>query len=407
MTKIFALPLWQKILIGMALGLAVGFIFKEDAAHLKPLGDLFIRLIKMLVVPLVFFTLISGVASLGDPKALGRMGAKALALYVITAAIAISIGIFFAETFRPGEGIELNLATTQVAEAAPEARGVVDTILEMVPTNPLKAMVEGNMLQIIVLSLLFGVSVSLTKSRPGPFIDICDSAAEVCFTLTMVIMKLAPLGVFGLMAWVAGTQDPAVLLSLGKVLLVFLAAVTVHVIVVFGGTLYALRLNPLVFANRIKEALIMAFTTSSSSASLPVTMEAVEHKLRVSDVTCGFTLPLGATVNMNGSALYQGVCAVFIAQAVGMDLAMEHYFAITATSILAAVGTAGIPGAGLLMLTLVLSSVGLPTEGIAIILGIDRIMDMVRTVVNVAGDAFVALLIDLSENRYDRAAFVA
>ncbi len=396
------MALWKQILLGMALGLIVGLIFKEDAAALKPMGDLFIRLIKMLIVPLVLFSLISGVTSLGDPMALGRMGLKALVLYVVTAAIAISIGLFFAESFNPGEGLELALQADSTIEA-PEARSAVDTILMMVPTNPMAAMVESNMLQIIVVALLFGLAASMTGKKADPFIHFCNSAAEVCFTLTLYIMRLAPFGIFGMLAWIAGTQDLDVLLSLGKVLITFTVAVLVHSTLVFGGTLFfILRIHPFTFLSCIKEALIMAFSTSSSSATLPISMEVVEHKLGVSPVTTGFALPLGATINMNGSALYQGVCAAFIAQAVGMDLSMADYVTITATSILAAVGTAGIPGAGLLMLTLVLTSVGLPTEGIAILLGVDRIMDMIRTTVNVAGDAFVALILDISEGRYDR-----
>ncbi len=402
MKRLFALALWKQILLGMLLGIAVGLIFREDAAVLKPLGDFFIRLIKMLIVPLVLFTLISGVTSLGDPAALGRMGLKALILYVLTAAAAISIGLVFAEFFRPGDGLSLAFEASDT-QPPPEARGFADSVLEMIPTNPLAAMVEGNMLQIITVALLFGLAASMTKKKAQPFIEFCNSASEVCFTLTLYVMRLAPFGIFGMLAWVTGTQDMEVLISLGRVLLVFIAAVAVHVAMVFGGILYfLLRINPLTFITCIKEALIMAFTTSSSSATLPVTMEVVEYRLGVSPVTTGFALPLGATVNMNGSALYQGVCAAFIAQAIGVDLTFSQYVTITLTSILAAIGTAGIPGAGLLMLTLVLTSVGLPAEAIAILLGIERIMDMIRTMINVAGDALVALALDISEGRFDR-----
>ncbi len=405
MKAFFKRPLWQQILIGMVVGIIIGLIFKEQAAHLKPLGDLFIRLIKMLVVPLVLFTLISGVASLGDPAALGRIGAKAFALYLVTAALAISIGITAAETLKPGDGLSLDLGQGDVVEA-PESRGFIDSLLEMIPTNPFAALVEANMLQIIVFAILFGVAASLTKEKSRPFVDFCDSASEICFTLTMQIMKLAPLGVLGILAWVVGTQDPEVLFSLSKLVLVFFLGILIHVVCVYGGAIYfVLRLSPLKFLKHTKEALIMAFSTSSSSATLPVTMEVVQQRLGVSETTSSFALPLGATVNMNGSALFQGVCAVFIAQAIGVELTVNQHITIIATSILAAIGTAGIPGSGLLMLTLVLTSVGLPTEGIALILGVERIMDMVRTMVNVAGDAFVALAIDMSEGRHDRGVF--
>ncbi len=398
-------PLWQQILIGMVIGVVIGLVFKEQAAHLKPLGDLFIRLIKMLVVPLVLFTLISGVASLGDPATLGRIGAKAFALYIITAAIAITIGIAVAELFAPGVGLSLDLGNVADVKA-PEARGFAESILEMIPTNPFAAMVEANMLQIIVFAMLFGVAASLSKEKSKPFVEFCDSASEICFTLTLQIMKIAPLGVMGIIAWVVGTQDPEVLLSLSKLVLVFFCGVLLHVVFVFGGSIYLLlRLSPAKFFSNTKEALIMAFSTSSSSATLPVTMKVVQNKLGVSETTSSFALPLGATVNMNGSALFQGVCAVFIAQAIGVQLTFDQYATITFTSILAAIGTAGIPGAGLLMLTLVLTSVGLPAEGIALILGVERIMDMVRTTVNVAGDAFVALVIDMSEKKHDRGIF--
>lgn len=398
-------PLWQQILIGMAVGVIIGLIFKEQAAHLKPLGDLFIRLIKMLVVPLVLFTLISGVASLGDPATLGRIGAKAFILYIVTAAIAITIGIAVAEFFAPGVGLTLNLGDVKEVDVA-ESRTFIQSLLDMIPTNPFAAMVEGNMLQIIVFAMLFGIAASLTKEKSKPFVAFCDSASEICFTLTLQIMKIAPLGVMGILAWVVGTQDPEVLFSLSKLVLVFMCGVLIHVMFVFGGGLYVLlRMSPTKFFKHSKEALIMAFSTSSSSATLPVTMKVVQNKLGVSETTSSFALPLGATVNMNGSALFQGVCAVFIAQAIGVQLTFDQYATITFTSILAAIGTAGIPGAGLLMLTLVLTSVGLPAEGIALILGVERIMDMVRTTVNVAGDAFVALVIDVSEGNHDRGVF--
>ncbi len=397
--RLFRLPLWQQILIGMVLGIIVGLIFKEHAAILKPLGDLFIRLIKMLVVPLVLFTLISGVASLGDPKALGRIGAKAFGLYISTAAIAISIGIFCAELFQPGKGLNIDIpVNTDIA--TPEKLSVTESFLRMIPTNPFEALVEANMLQIIVFAMLFGLAASMSKGKAKAFVDFCDSTSEICFTLTLFIMKLAPLGVFGIIAWVVGTQELSVLLSLSKLVLVFFLGVILHVVIVFGGGIYLLlRTNPLTFFQDTKEALIMAFSTSSSSATLPVTMKVAEEKLGVSESTASFVLPLGATVNMNGSALFQGVCAVFIAQAVGVQLTYDQYGTIMFTSILAAIGTAGIPGAGLIMLTLVLTSVGLPVEYIGIIFGVERIMDMVRTTVNVAGDAFVAVVIDKSEKR--------
>lgn len=392
-------PLWQQILIGMVLGIVTGLILKEHATLLKPLGDVFIRLIKMLVVPLVLFTLISGVASLGDPKALGRIGAKAFGLYICTAIMAITIGIICAEILQPGAGLTINIPSNNDI-ASPEKITIVESFLRMIPTNPFEALVEGNMLQIIVFAMLFGLAASMSGRNADAFVAFCDSTSEICFTLTLFIMKLAPLGVFGIIAWVVGTQELSVLLSLSKLVLVFFLGVIIHVCIVFGGGIYVLlRTHPLHFFQDTKEALIMAFSTSSSSATLPITMKVAEEKLGVSESTASFVLPLGATVNMNGSALFQGVCAVFIAQAVGVQLSMEQYGTIMFTSILAAIGTAGIPGAGLIMLTLVLTSVGLPVEYIGIIFGVERIMDMVRTTVNVAGDAFVAIIIDKSEKK--------
>jgi len=401
----------------MILGIIVGAILSPDAGIIappvdgetplaesfKPIGTLFINMIKMLVVPLIFFSLISGVTSMRDPKVMGRVGLKAFGVYMITTVFAIAIGLFAGYIIQPGAGVEIVVETKAVAKDPPS---FVNMILSLVPTNPIEALAEGKILQIIFFSIMCGISLVLIGKKADKIIEINESLSEMMFKMTHIVMAYAPIGVFGLMVWITGTQGIEVLLSLGKLVIAFMIGLLIHIIFVYGTAIKViLKLSPIRFIQNIGNALAVAFSTSSSSATLPVTMEVAEENLGVSNESASFVLPLGATINMDGTALYQGVCVMFVAQAMQIDLSMADWITVIMTSTLASIGVAGIPGAGIVMLGMVLSSVGLPVEAVAIIIGVDRILDMMRTAINVTGDSFVCTLVDKSEGKFNEKIF--
>ena len=393
------MALWLKILIGMIAGIIAGMLLGNNAEYIKPIGQLFISAIKMLIVPLIFCSLIVGVTSMKDTTKMGRIGVKSIVFYLATTAVAISIGLGLGLLFEPGAG--LNMVATTVADAKPSPT-LVDTIVGLVPKNPVGSLASGNILQIIVFALSLGIALNLIGEKGEPASKMFESLADAMYKLTELVMKLAPYGVFALMAWVSGKYGLDVLLPLIKVIgLVYLGCI-IHVLVLGGGFVGLLgKLNPQRFYKGIIEAQIIAFTTTSSSGTLPASIKCATQNLGLSRTVSSFVLPVGATINMDGTALYQGVLALFIAQAFGIDLTTTDYLTIIATATLASVGTAGVPGAGLIMLSLVLTTVGLPLEGIAIVAGIDRILDMARTTINVTGDLMVTLLIGKSEGELD------
>jgi len=397
-----ALPLWEKILIGLVAGLVVGLVFGPKAAVIKPIGTAFISGIKMLIVPLVFVSLVCGVASMRDPAKMGRVGVKTIVLYLLTTAVAIVIGLGLAIVMTPGAGVGLESAKAVAAKKAPS---LVDTLVGLIPTNPVAAMAKGDVLQIIIFALFLGLAINMAGKRGDRIREIFDDIAEVIYKLTAIVISFAPYGVFALMAWTAGTYGIALLLPLAKVIGCVYIGCIIHAVVVYGGAIRLVGLNPLKFFKGIAEASTVAFTTTSSSGTLPVTVSCAQKNLGVSKGVSSFVLPLGATINMDGTALYQGVCALFVAQVYGVQLSGADYMTIVLTATLASIGTAGVPGAGLIMLSLVLSSVNLPMEGIAIIAGIDRILDMIRTSLNVTGDGMVAVLVSKSEKELDEAVY--
>jgi len=334
---------------------------------------------------------------------MGRLSIKTVALYLITTAVAIVIGLVLAVIFQPGSGVAMAASeATQVREAPP----LIDIFLNLIPTNPFESFVDENILQIIVFAIFFGVSISLVGEKGRPVREFFESAAEVIYRLTAIVISFAPYGVFALIAWVAGSYGLELLAPLLKVILIVYVGCILHAIFVYGGLLkFLARLNPVRFFQGVMEPAMVAFTSTSSAGTLPVSIMATEQNLGVSRRISSFVLPLGATINMDGTALYQGVCAVFIAQVYGIDLGMPQYLIIVLTATLGSLGTAGVPGAGLIMLSLVLTSVGLPLEGVAIIAGIDRILDMARTAVNVVGDCAVASIVAKSENELDQRAY--
>ncbi|HHV57062.1 MAG TPA: dicarboxylate/amino acid:cation symporter [Firmicutes bacterium] len=388
------MKLWAKILIGFVLGAIVGLLVGPPAAALKPLGDLFIRLIKMLIVPLVFSSLVIGASSMGDVRKLGRVGAKTLAYYLVTTAVAVTIGLILATLLHPGAGFQI---PTETYKAKP-LPSLVETLLNIIPTNPLGAMVSDNMLQIIAFALFMGVAIALIGDKGKPVHAFFDSLAEVMYKITGIVMEFAPIGVFALMAWVTATNGPDVLLPLAKVIFVVYLGCFLHAAVVYSSavSIFA-RMNPLRYFRGFFDASLVAFSTCSSSATLPVSLRCAQENLGVPKDIASFALPLGATINMDGTSIYQGVCALFIAEVYGIPLGMPQYLTIILTATLASIGTAGVPGAGMIMLTMVLQAVGLPLDGILLIAGIDRVLDMARTCVNVTGDGAGAVVVAATE----------
>ncbi len=397
------LALWQQILLGLALGVATGLLFKQDAQVLAPLGTLFLNAIKMLIVPLVFVSLVAGITAMQDSAKLGRISFKTILVYLVTTAFAVSIGLLFGALFNPGAGLSMTASSAAQASQAPS---LVSILVGLVPSNPVTAFAEGNILQIIVFAIFLGVSMNLVGERAAPAIRLFDALAETFYKLTDLVMRVAPVGVFALTAGVVGSHGADVLLPLAGVIGVIYLASIAHVLLVYGSLLGLVgRLSPLRFLQGIAPALAVAFSTSSSSGTLPVSIECARKNLGVSEGVAGFVLPVGATINMDGTAIYQGVLALFIAQAFGIELNAGQYLMIILTATLASIGTAGIPGAGLIMLGLVLTAAGLPVEGVALIAGIDRILDMARTTVNVAGDLMTTTLVGRSENELDTTIF--
>ena len=386
--------IWQ-ISIGFIAGIVFGRMASPQVVgYVAPLGSIFMALLNMLIVPLVLSSLIVGVASLGDLKALGRIGVKTVVLYLLTTAAAIAIGLALGNIMQPGAGMDLALAKATEAKAAPSLGQV---LTNMFPKNAFAAMVNANMLQIIVFALFFGVALTMAGEKGKPALAFFDSMAEVMYKMTAIVMKFAPYGVFALIAGTVSKYGMAVLLPFAKVIGAVYIGCIIHAVVIYSGlvTVFA-RKSPMWFFRGIKEASLTAFVTRSSAGTLPVTMECC-HNMGVPEKVSSFVLPLGATINMDGTALYQGVCALFIAQAYGIPLNLSAQLGILLTATLGSIGTAGVPGAGLIMLTLVTTQAGLPIEGVAMIAGIDAILDMIRTSLNITGDAAVATVVARTE----------
>lgn len=389
-----------KILIALGLGIIAGLELGADGVDLAktwiaPFGTIFMNMIKMIIVPLVFSSLVIGVCSLGDVKKIGRIGAKTMAYYLGTTAFAIVLGLILAIVIQPGAGV--NMPADGVKAAAKAAPPIMKVIIDIFPTNAMEAMLKANMLQIIVFSLFIGIGISMVGERAEYLKRTIDGLAEVSYKIVGMIMNFAPIGVFGLITPVVAANGPSVLLPLLKVVIAVYLGCLLHALIVYGAMLQFIgKISPMKFFKGIAPAQLLAFTSCSSGGSLPVNMACVQ-KLGVSKEISSFVLPLGATINMDGTAVYQGVCALFIAQIYGVDLTSGQLLTVILTGTLASIGTAGVPGAGFIMLTMILTAIGLPLEGSALIAGIDRILDMPRTCVNITGDATVCYLVDKSE----------
>lgn len=393
------MKLWMKILIAIVLGTGVGLLMGPQGEYLKPVGQIFLNLISMIIMPLVLASMVVGVTSIHDPAKLSRVGLKTLFLYASTTVIAIVIGLSFAYFFKLGSGMGLALPAALEIQEAPSVKEI---LLSIIPSNPIQALAKGDVLQVIVFAIFLGISINFAGVKGKPLLNIIESLAEVMYRLTAIVMEFSPIGVFALMVWVAGTFGVSALLPLLKFLFVYYLACIVHVGVVFCSMLkFIAKVGVLPFFKGMGDAIMMAFSTCSSSATLPVALHCAQENLGVSKNISNFMLPLGTTINMNGAALYQGMAALFIAQSYGVELSLQAVLTIVITATLAAVGAAGIPGTGFIMLSVVLSSAGIPIEGLALLAGIDRVREMVSTVLNVLGDAVCAICVSKQEGEFD------
>ena len=407
------MSLTMKVVIGMILGITVGLAINltgmnADGSLINRyivdgafyvIGKMFVNALKMLVVPLVLFSLVCGVCGIGNVKTLGRVGSKSFALYMLTTAIAIALAITLAANVGIGEGMNLQSASQFQARVTPP---LTDVFIGIIPTNPVKAMANGDMLPLIFYAILIGISLLMVGKKASRLIETIEILNEVMMKMVTIIMSVAPYAVFALIAKAMAQLGLELLSQLAGYVLVLVSALMLHL---FGTLMIVLKvfsgLSPTIFLKKIRDAQVFAFSTASSNATIPVTLKTVIDRMGVNNSIASFTVPFGATINMDGTAIMQGVATVFIANIYGVDLGMNGYLTVILMSVLASIGTAGVPGVGLIMLSMVFTQVGLPIEGIGLILGVDRLMDMIRTAVNVSGDAVVSTIVAKSESKLD------
>ena len=404
----FQIALWKRILGAMLLGVFLGVSWGEGVVAIAWIGELFIRLIRMVVVPLVFVTLVSGLISMGDPSKLGSLGIRTLALYLVTTLIAISIGLCLAAIMQPGAGVDLSaVAPTSVQEAIP----LSERLMSIVPENPIAAMAEGNILAIIFFALLLGISLLTIGDLGKPVADFMSAGVEAMLRITHWIMEAAPFGAFALIAQLSGTAGLGALLDVLTLALAVAVGFLAHMMFMHGFIIMKLMLglSPIKFFLGARDAMLMAFSTSSSSATLPISMSCAEENLGIKPVVSSTVLPLGATINMDGTALYVGIVTVFGAQAFNIDLSLADYLLVAGSTTIVSIGTAAVPGASLFLMAAVMDTIGMTPEQnaavVGFILAFDRPLDMVRTVMNVGGDLSVSTAVANWENEFDREVF--
>ncbi|WP_297803902.1 dicarboxylate/amino acid:cation symporter [uncultured Brevundimonas sp.] len=405
----FDVPLWRRILLGLVLGAAVGLILKDRAVELKWLGDVFVRLIRMLVVPLIFVTVVSGVASMADPSRLGRIGGRTAILYFGLMLVASAVGLTVGKLIKPGVGVDLTGVTPQ---SVGEAKPLGQALMEIVPLNPVASLAAGDTLSVIFFAVLLGLGLLAVGQEGQPLRAVFESASAVMLRLVYYVMEIAPFGVFALIAWVVGTSGPAAFLNVFKLAICVLIGCAFQTLIVHGLLVRLLARVPVVpFFRDIADAVVVALSTSSSSATLPVAMRVAQNNLGVSKTVASTVLPLGVTLSMDGTALYVGLLATFSAQVFGVQLELADYLAIMAVTTLVALGTAPVPSASLFLLAAVLSVIGLGPEQTAMIVGFilpfDRPLDMLRTVPNCTSDLSVSVAVARMEGELDMPTYLA
>ena len=405
----------QKILTAMLFGALFGILLNNIGIYnslinqylsngvFEVIGKLFVNSLKMLVVPLVFCSITVGITSLGNLSLMGRIGLKAIIIYLLTTAFAISLALICAIIINPGQGFEIDNALQFSAKEAPSLSSV---LISIVPSNPILAMAEGEMLQIILFAIILGIAITITGKNAESFKKGITSLNEIMMSMVQIIMKFAPLGVFCLIAKTFASQGIDMIIPLASYFFTVTIVLLLHVLLTYSAFLKFIgNVSPILFLKKMRTAVVFAFSTASSNATIPVTLNTVEKRLGVDKSVASFTVPLGATINMDGTAIMQGVATVFIASVYMVDLTIGDYLTVILTATLASIGTAGVPGVGLIMLTMVLTQVGLPVEGVALIIGIDRLLDMMRTAVNITGDSMVSLITSKSEKSFNKSIF--
>lgn len=431
------MKLWCKVLIGLMAGVLFGYIMNPQGPfgssisdylmlsigessgdflthYVKPVGTVFINLIKMVVVPLIFFSLIAGITSMTEPDAFKRIGIKAVTWYLCTGAFAVVIGIVFGLIFQPGQGVDLsqlslhadpNAKTPSATDSGFAGLNGVQILIKIlvgiIPTNIFAAMAEDHILQVVVFAIFVGITINGLGEKVKGLRDIAHQLAQLVFKMIETVIKFSPYGVFALISWMVGTQGFDIVKALAKLAIIVCGALFVQYLLFGVLLLIAGRLKPWPFYRKVLETQSLAFSTSSSKATLPTAMRVANERMGVSKPSTSFVLPLGASINMDGTAIYLGICALFFSQAHGLQLVTHQYLLLVMTATLGSIGAAGIPGGSLIMMGMVLTSVGLPLEGIALIAGIDRILDMMRTTINITGDTVITVIVDRSEGCLD------
>lgn len=394
------LNLPTQMVIGLLLGVLVGSLTSTEftSTWLRPFGQLFITLIRMVVVPLVLATIIAGAAGIHDLSKLGRVATKTLIYYFATTGVAVLIGLLLANLTQPGMGLDLSTEGLKAKEITPP--NLIQTLLNIVPMNPVDALAKGNMLQVIFFAVMFGFALSSLGENGRPLLRVFELIGDVMIRMTNIVMIYAPIGVFGLMSYTVSQHGLGVLLPLGKLILVAAVASVLHVLICYLPLLKGIvGISPITFFKAVLEPVLIAFTTCSSAAALPTNLQSV-RRLGASKGVSSFSIPLGNTINMDGTAIYMGVSAIFASEVYGMPLSLDQQFTVLLMGLLASIGTAGVPGAGLIMVSLVFTQVGIPPEAIALVAGIDRVLDMIRTSINVLGDATGALVVSKLEGDF-------
>ncbi|MDX1923874.1 MAG: dicarboxylate/amino acid:cation symporter [Rickettsiaceae bacterium] len=396
------MKLWHQVTLALICGILFGIFLPQYIGYIKPFGTLFLRLIKMIIIPMIFFSLVAGITSMSDPSTLGRVGAKATLAFLLTTCFAVLFGLLVAIVLQPGVGVHVDFGT-KISGPVITKFTLEDFLVQIVPENLIFAFGDNNnILQVVFFALFTGIMINKMGATVAPIRTFCQAASKLVLKMINVVVKLSPLGAFSLTGWVVGTQGAGVLIALSKLVFAVVIAMGMQYVIFGLMILVFCRMSPMPFYKKSIHYQVLAFSTSSSKASLPTTIEVCKDEIGVSDSSASFILPLGASINMDGLAINLALTTIFFAQVAGVEMAMTDYLMIVLTATLGSIGGAGIPGASIIMLPMVLSSVNLPIEGVAILAGIDRILDMLRTTINITGDATVTLIIDHSEGTFDK-----
>lgn len=396
------MKLWHKVFIGLILGVFFGVYLPQYVDVVKPIGTVFLRLIKMVIVPLLFFSLLSGMTGMRDPGSIGRVARKSVFAYLGTTCFAVAFGLGVAHIMQPGKGVVLDLGTMSESNFKESNFDIINFLIEIIPNNIFVAFADANILQVVFFAIFTGVMINSMGTIGDPLRDFIKAAAKLVFKMIAIIVELSPYAAFALTAWVVGTQGLGVMMSLGKLVIAILIAYVLQYFIFGLFIIIFCRMSPIPFYKKSIEYQMIAISTGSSKASLATTMQVCREKLGVSETSTSFVLPLGASINMDGLAIKLGLSVIFFAQILGIELSMSDYMVVVLTGTLGSIGGAGIPGSFIIMLPIMLTSIGLPIEGVALLVGVDRVLDLFSTAINITGDATITLVIDSTEGNLDR-----